>query len=86
MRVCVTDLKLQGDGWTVEIWEYHDKHGDFVGPTSWHARIVVQEDGGADIINFNRNTQQELYTALEGGKDAFESAQTAVLDVVGANV
>lgn len=80
MRIYDNEIKLSLPGGTVEIDEYHDEKGQFVGKSHWHARVVVIEDGGIDIVNLNRDTQPELHQALEGIKDLFEAATTAVLD------
>lgn len=80
MRVYDTEISLNLPGGTVEIDEYHDEHKEFIGPHHWHARVVVIEDGGVDVVNLNRDTQTELHKALEQIKDLFEAATTAVLD------
>lgn len=84
MRVYDSELKLQGDGWSVEVFEYHDERHGHVGPHRWRSRVVIHDDTGISVVNFHRDTQQELYQTLEGVKDAFESAQTLVMDTVGA--
>lgn len=80
MRVYDTDIKLEMPGGTAEIYEYHDEHEPFIGKHHWHARVIVVEDGGVNVTNLNRDTQIELFKALEQVKDLFEAATTAVLD------
>ena len=84
MRVYDTEIKHEEPGGVVEISEYHDERDGWVGPRRWHARIVVIDDTGIDVININRDTQQEVYQALERIEGIFETAKTAVLDA--ANV
>lgn len=79
MRVYDTQHKVEGDGWAVEVTEYHDEHGSWVGPRRWHARVKIQDDSYAKVMNFNRTTQQELSQTLERVDTAFIKAQELVL-------
>lgn len=82
MRVYDTEIKQHGDGWDLEITEYHDDHPEhpLVTARRWHARMVILDDSSPKVLNFNRASQRELFAELERIKDLFESASTAVLD------
>jgi hypothetical protein len=80
VRVYDTEIEFKTGNGSVEISEYHDERHGTIGPHRWNARVVLIEDGGIDIVNINRNTQQELYQALEQVEDLFEAAKTAVLE------
>jgi hypothetical protein len=80
MRIYDTEIKIQTDNGSIEITEYHDERHGTIGPRRWHARIILVEDGGIDVVNLNRPTQTELHQALVSIRDTFEAATTAVLD------
>jgi hypothetical protein len=80
VRIHDTEIEFKTPNGSVEITEYHDERHGTIGPHHWHARVVIVEDNGVDVVNVNRDTQQELYQALENIKETFEAAITAVLD------
>ena len=80
MRIYDTEIKHQGDGWILEITEYHDEREGLAGPRRWHARVVILDDSSPKVLNFNRDTPVELHRVLESFKDVFETATTAVID------
>jgi hypothetical protein len=84
MRVYDTQIKTEGDGFKVEVTEYHDERGDFVGPRRWHARVQVRDDSRWHKLNFNAETQAGLYLMLAHGEAAFESARSLVLEPAAA--